>query len=108
MSGAVYGKTDRGLPVPLLTQLLAFSVQLSVFLVINWLHVRHHYRLPISDTILWSVLLPITWLIHTLISYHYSNNRLHAILQSLLQTLVSYMVVVAIMLFFHRWTGGSF
>lgn len=94
--------------VPLLLQLVVFLIQLSIFLLIDWLDVRYARQLPISDMLFWSITIPITWLIYTLISYYYSNNRLNAIVQGLLQTLVSYTIIVAIILFFHQWIGGSF
>ncbi len=94
--------------VPLLLQLLIFLIQLSIFLLIDWLDVRYNQQLPISDTLFWSITIPIAWLVYTSISYYYSHNRLSAAIQGLLQTLVSYTVVVAIMLFFHQWIGGSF
>ena len=94
--------------VPFLLQLSIFLIQLAVFLLIDWLDVRHHQQLPISDAVFWSVTLPITWLIYTSVSYYYSHKLLSAMLQGLIQTLVSYTVVVAIMLFFHQWIGGSF
>lgn len=94
--------------VPLFLQLLVFVIQLAIFLLIDWLDVRHNYQLPVSDTLFWSIMIPVTWLIYTLISYYYSHKRLNAIIQGLLQTLVSYAVIVAIVLFFHQWLGGPF
>ncbi len=94
--------------VPLLLQLVVFLIQLSVFLLIDWLDVRYSQKIPISEAAFWSIIIPVTWLVYTLMSYCYSYNRLSAMLQGLLQTLVSYAVVIAITLFFHQWIGGSF
>lgn len=94
--------------VPLFPQFLVFLIQLGIFLAIDWLDVRHNYRLPLSDTMLWSVTFPAAWIVYTIISYYYSQNRLSAAFQGLLQTLVSYGIVSAIMLFFHQFIGGSF
>ncbi len=94
--------------VPLLLQLTVFLIQLGVFLIIDWLDVLHNHQLFASDALFWSTIIPITWSVYTSISYYYSQNRLRSIIQGLLQTLVSYAVVIAILLFFHQWIGGSF
>lgn len=94
--------------VPLFSQLLIFLIQLSIFLLIDWLDVRYARQLPISDTLFWSITIPITWFICTSISYYYSQNHLSALIQGLLQTLVSYAIIIAIILFFHQWIGGLF
>lgn len=94
--------------VPLLLQLTVFLIQLGFFLIIDWLDVLHNHQLFASDALFWSIIIPITWSVYTFISYYYSQNRLRSIIQGLLQTIVSYAVVIAIMLFFHQWIGGSF
>ena len=65
---------------------------------------------PISslDKFFWVVIVPITWLVYMLMSYHYSHKLLRAVLQGLLQTLVSYAIVITSVLAFYTWTGSSF
>lgn len=94
--------------VPLLLQLTVFLIQLGFFLIIDWLDVLHNHQLFASDALFWSIIILITWSVYTFISYYYSQDRLRSIIQGLLQTIVSYAVVIAIMLFFHQWIGGSF
>lgn len=94
--------------VPLLLQLVVFLIQLSTFLLMDWLDVRYSQSIPLSDAAFWSIVIPVTWFVYTLMSYYYSHQHLRALIQGLLQTLVSYVVVIAIMLFFHQWIGGSF
>ncbi|WP_131669303.1 hypothetical protein [Psychrobacter pygoscelis] len=93
---------------PLLPQLYVFLVQLGAFLLIDWLDVRHGYHLPISESLLWWIAIPLTWSLYSAVLHHYSRRWLNAIIQGLIQTLVSFLVIVAIMLFFHQWIGGTF
>ena len=99
--------------VPLLWQLSVLIVQFVIYLFINWLDVYLNQKPPISslDKFFWVVIVPITWLVYMLMSYHYyhySHKLLRAVLQGLLQTLVSYAIVIASVLAFYTWTGGSF
>ena len=96
--------------VPLLWQLSVLIVQFVIYLFINWLDIYLNQKSPISssDKFFWSVIVPITWLVYTLMSYHYSHKLLRAIIQGLLQTLISYAIVITSVLAFYTWTGSSF
>ena len=96
--------------VPLLWQLSVLIVQFVIYLFINWLDVYLNQKPPISssDKFFWVVIVPITWLVYTLMSYYYSHKLFRAVLQGLLQTLVSYAIVITSVLAFYTWTGSSF
>ena len=96
--------------VPLLWQLIVIIAQFGIYLFINWLDVYLDQNLPYSalDKFFWWVIVPMTWLIYTSMSYHYSHKLLRAVLQGLLQTIFSYTIVIASVLFFYTWIGKSF
>ena len=96
--------------VPLLWQLSVLIVQLLIYLFINWLDVYLNQKPPISslDNFFWLVIVPITWFVYMLMSYHYSHKLFRAVLQGLLQTLVSYAIVITSVLAFYTWIGSSF
>ena len=96
--------------VPLLWQLSVLIVEFLIYLFINWLDVYLNQKPPISslDKFFWLVIVPITWFVYMLMSYHYSHKLFRAVLQGLLQTLVSYAIVITSVLAFYTWIGSSF
>ena len=95
---------------PLLWQLSVLIAQFIIYLFINWLGFYLNQTPPISslDKFFWLVIVPITWLVYMLMSYHYSHKLLRAAIQGLLQTMVSYAIVLASVLAFYTWNDGSF
>ena len=96
--------------VPWQLQLLVLITQYIIYLSISWLDI--YYYQPLTDSLLdkffWFVLIPLTWLVYTMLSYHYSQSYWRAAIQSLIQTIVSYVVVIASSLAFFTWIGISF
>ena len=96
--------------VPLLLQFIVILTQFGIYLFINWLDVYLNQKPPNSslDNFFWLVIVPITWLIYTSMSYYYSHKFLQSIFQGLLQTIFSYTLVIASVLVFYTWIGKSF
>lgn len=96
--------------VPWQLQLLALITQYIIYLSISWFDTYYYQPLTDSplDKLFWFVLIPFTWLVYMLLSYHYSQSYWRAAIQSLIQTIVSYAVVIVSTLAFFTWIGKSF
>ncbi len=91
----------------LLWQLLILITQFAMYLSVNWLDTYLNQPPPIStlDKFFERVVVPLTWLIYTLIAYRYSHKIVLAVIKGLLQTIVSYALVIGSVLAFYTWIG---
>ncbi len=88
-------------------QLLVLIAQYIIYLSVSWLDTYYYQPLTSSllDKLFWFVFIPLTWLVYTLLSYQYSQNYWRAAVQGLIQTIVSYVLVIGSSLAFYTWIG---